>query len=269
MNTELLTYKAYLINIKKGTSYYDRLKVLFEYLESKEIDFITITKEQLAQYFTDKKYSENSINGVLNSCRDYCKFLNIINHSSYEIKQVQPIEREKEFLDLEEIDNALKNMATYNCRLDVDKLKLILYLMFYTLIRKSELIFLKREDVDLVNGEIKIYEEKSKKENIVPFPEKLIPLFAKYFNTEPEQTINCFNITQGQIDYLFRNVISKYVGRSVSPHHTRHAGIRYLGTKIPLPDIQKMAGHKNIMTTLSYMSGSKKTRKDSYRKNIG
>jgi len=269
MNTELLTYKTYLINIKKSTSYYDRLKVLFEYLESKGIDFITITKEQLAQFFTDQKYSENSINGVLNSCRDYCKFLNVINHSCYEIKQVQTIQKEKEFLDLDEINLALKSMATYNNRLDTNKIKLILYLMFYTAIRKSELVLLKRADIDLVNGEIKIYEKKSKRENIIPFPEKLIPMFANYFNSEPEEVENCFNITVGQIDYLFIYVISKHIGHHVSAHHTRHAGIRYLMTKLPGPDVQKIAGHKSILTTMAYAEGNKKTRKDTYRKNVG
>jgi len=269
MNEALERYKTYLINIKRSLIYHQYMDVFFKYLEEKNLAFETITKEQLAQYFTDKTYSENSINTLLNSCRDYCKFLNIQNHASAEIKQIQTIQKEKEFLDLEEIDKALKYMATYNERLDVDKIKLILYLMFYTAIRKSELILLKRADVDLVNGEIKIYEKKSKKENIIPFPEKLIPMFVAYFNSEPEEKENCFNITQGRIDYLFRFVISKHIGKQVSAHHTRHAGIRYLISKLPATDVQKIAGHKSILTTLSYAIGNKKTRKESYRKAIG
>src|SRR5574343_1365582 len=106
MNENLERYRTYLINTKRSLVYYNYVKPLCAYLEEKQLQFETITKEQLAQFFTDKEYSENSINTLLNSCRDYCKFLNLENHACKEIKQVQPVQKEKEFLDMNEIDEA-------------------------------------------------------------------------------------------------------------------------------------------------------------------
>lgn len=268
MNEKLEKYKTYLTNLKKSLVYYNFLVPLFDYLKEKNLEFETITKEQLAQYFTDKQYSENSINNVIKSCRNYAKFLQIEKHSCFEIKMLEVIKREIEVIELEDIQKAVKYIATYNSRLNANKIEIVLYLMFYTLIRKSELLFLKREDFDLVNSEIKIYEKKTKQENTVDFPEKFTPKIVAYFNSEPEKN-NAFNITEPEINYLFREVMSKALGKKVKPHLTRHGGIRYLLEKLPPQDVQNIAGHKNIMTTLQYGKVNRKTRKENYRKKIG
>ena len=268
MKTKLNEYKTYLINIKRSLVYYNFLILLAEYLEEKNLTFETLTKEQMAQYFTDKKYSSNSINNVIKSCRNYCKFLKIEQHPCFEIKMLEVIKREIEVLELEDIQKTIKYIATYNSRLNANKIEVILYLMFYSLLRKGELILLKRENFDLVNSEVKIYEEKTKRENTVDFPEKLTPKIIAYFNSEPEET-NAFNITEAEINYLFRVVMSKALNKKVKPHLTRHGGIRYLLEKLPPQDVQDIAGHKNIMTTLQYGKVNRKTRKENYRKKIG
>ena len=54
MNTQLETYKNYLQNIKKSLVYYNYLCPFFEYLEKNNLDFLTITKDQIAVYFNTK-----------------------------------------------------------------------------------------------------------------------------------------------------------------------------------------------------------------------
>jgi integrase len=181
---------------------------------------------------------------------------------------LEVIKREIEVIELEDIQKTIRYIATYNSRLNANKIEIILYLMFYTLMRKSEILSLKRLDFDLVNSEIKIYEKKTKQENTVDFPEKFTPKIIAYFNSEPEEN-NALNITEPEINYLFRGVMSKALGKKVKPHLTRHGGIRYLLEKLPPQDVQDIAGHKNIKTTLQYGKVNRKTRKENYRKKIG
>ena len=268
MKTQLEIYKTYLVNIKRSLVYYNYLIPLSEYLQEKNLTFEVLTKEQLAQYFTDKNYSPNSINDVIKSCRDYIKFLKIEKHPCQEIRMLEIARKEIEVIDLKDIEKVVKNIATYNSRLNASQIEIILYLMFYTIIRKSELLSLKRVDIDLVNGEMKIYEQKTKQENIIDFPLHLIPKMIAYFNSEPEGD-NAFNITFAQINYLFRGVMTKILGKKCKPHLTRHGGIRYLLSKIPPQDVQSMAGHKDIRTTLQYGIVNREERKKTYRQKIG
>ena len=253
MNQKLNEYKTYLTNLHKSLVYYNYLNVLLPYLEEKNLQFETLTKEQLAQYFSDKNYKPNSIDNVIKSCRDYCKFLGLINHSVFEMKQLDKPKRLPEYLTLEEIDKTIKNVATYNSRLSSDKIAIILYFLFYTGIRKSELLNLKREDIDLVNCAVKIYEPKTKQEKIIYFPTKLIKKLTDLFNGNSEEK-NAFNITKSQINYLFRAIMTKYLGKKVKPHLTRHGGARYMLEKgVPITVVQRILGHKSIYTTLQYL----------------
>lgn len=268
MKTKLETYKTYLIGMKKSLVYYDILNPFITYLGENNIDFNTITKDQIAHYFTIKEYKARSINLLISAIKDFCKYLNIAEHIIYRMKLVQIEHKEKEVLELEDIKNAIKYLVTYNNRLNIQKMEVILYLMFYTLIRKSELILLKREDIDLVNGEMKICEKKTKRENVVDFPMDLISKMVSYFNSEEEKD-NAFNITEAEINYLFR-VISKYLDKKVTPHYTRGGGIRYLMEKGIIPqDVQAIAGHKNIKTTLQYGKANREQRKKVFRQRIG
>jgi len=269
MKEQLNNYKTYLTGIQKSMVYYDILNPFITYLGENNIDFNTITKDQIAHYFTIKEYKARSINLLISAIKDFCKYLNITEHIIYRMKLLQIEHKEKEVLELEDIKNAIKYLVTYNNRLDIQKMEVILYLMFYTLIRKSELILLKREDIDLVNGEMKICEKKTKRENVVDFPMDLIPKIVSYFNSEPEEKINAFNITEVEINYLFR-VISKYLNKRVTPHFTRGGGIRHLLSKGIIPqDVQEIAGHKNIKTTMQYGRANREQRKKIFRQKIG
>jgi len=54
MKEQLNNYKTYLTGIQKSMVYYDILNPFITYLGENNIDFITITKDDIAKYFTIK-----------------------------------------------------------------------------------------------------------------------------------------------------------------------------------------------------------------------
>jgi len=268
MNNKLEEYKIYLLNINRSLVYYNYLRPLFNYLEINNKDFFTLNKDELANYFAEKKYKPNAINSFLNACRDFCRYMNISEHACFQIKSVQVPDREVEYITLEEINKVINHLATYSKRLSADKAEIVLYFMFYTGVRKSEILNLKRENIDLVNCRVKLYEEKVKQENVVPFPNTIVNKMIVYFDNNKEE-INAFNITLAQINYLFRVIMSNILGRKIKPHLSRHGGGRYLQEKgISVAVVQKILGHKNINTTLKYLKPDQKMIEDEYRKKI-
>lgn len=269
MKKQLETYKTYLLNIKRSLVYYNFLIPLAGYLQEKNLQFETITKEQLAQYFSDKKYNPNSINNVIKSSRDYAKFLKIEKHSCFEIKLLEIERKLPKYITYEELLQGIKYYATYSNRgMSSLKCNAILKFLFFTGIRKGELLFLKREKIDLTNCLVAIWGQKSKTERIVYFPDKILKDLTDYFNSEEEKN-NAFNISLSEINYLAKK-IGKYLNKSISTHTFRHSAGRYMIEKNVSPLIlQRILGHSSLQTTLIYACPDDKMAQDIYKKQIG
>ena len=269
MKTQLETYKTYLQNIKRSLVYYNYLCPLFNYLQEKNLTFETLTKELLAQYFTDKKYSENAINNVIKSCRDYAKFLKIEKHSSFEIKMLEVMRKERQYITYDELLQGIKYYATYSKRgINSNKCSVILKFCFFTSIRKSELFTLKRDKIDLTNCSALVLGIKDKAERLVYFPNSFVKELIDYFNSEPEEINNIFNITPAEFNYLTRK-IGKYINKKVTPHTLRHSGGKYMVKKNINPiTMQRIMGHNSLQTTLIYCAIDDKQAEENYHNQI-
>jgi integrase/recombinase XerD len=269
MNEQLTIYKTYLENIKRSNVYYNYMKVLFDYLSIKQIPFETLTKEQLGEMFKEKNYSSNAINNFIKAGRDYCRFLKKEQNPFIEIKLLEVEHKLRVYITLDDIKSAVRDMATNNELLPVNKIEVVLYLLFYTVMRKGELYGLKRSDFDMEKCLLKKYAEKTKEEMLIPFPIKFKEKLINYFNSEKEE-INAFNLKKGNLEYWFRGVISKYLEKKLSPHTVRHGGAKYLLEKgVPITVVQKMLGHSSIQTTLIYLEADQKMIEKTYRDKIG
>jgi integrase len=263
---KLEDFKTYLINLQQSTVYFNYMKKVFDYLEEKNIKFEELNKEQLADLFS--RYKANSINLFINSGKAYCRFLEIDAHVFFTMKTLKPEKRLATYLTIDEIEKAVRQIATYNSRLNSSKAEIVILVMFYLGLRKSEIINLKREAFDLVNSKVNIYAEKTKEEKLLPFPEKLLKKLIAYFNSEAE-TINAFNITEAEINYLFRKVLTKHLGRLISPHQARHGAGRFMAECGINPNvIQRMLGHKDIQTTMNYIMPSQADMERIYKEKI-
>lgn len=268
MMTKLQDYKIYLENIHRSLVYYNYNKILFSYLQATGLKLEELNKEQLAQFFHDKEYKPNSINNFIKSGRDYCRFLNIEKSAFFEIKLLEVEKRLPEYLTLDDIEKAIKYIATYNYRLSSDKIEAMLYFMFFTGVRKSEVLNLKRECFDFEKLLVKIYSPKTKEEKLIPFPNRIKKKLENYFKSEEEKE-NAFNINQSQLDYLFQDIMTKHLGKKCKAHLTRHGGFRYLLEKgIPVTIVQRIAGHKSVFTTLQYLSPDQEMIERIYKEKI-
>lgn len=142
------------------------------------------------------------------------------------------------------------------------KRDLILLKCFYYLgLRNSELQKMLIEDVDLINGVIKIVQGKGEKDRYVPMP----PGFTRELKEWVGQRSGyLFQGRSGEAGLLsdrhIRRLVKKYAKltnvrkyEEIHPHTLRHSYATHLQNRgIPLNIIQDMLGHERLETTRIY-----------------
>lgn len=135
--------------------------------------------------------------------------------------------------------------------------------LFSTGMRISELCSLKKESINLVEGEILIY-GKGAKERIIQIPdEHLRELLCKYHDRNKDKIreqeyffLN--NYGRPLADQSVRNMINKYTNKAgisqhITPHMFRHTfATGLLDSDVNLRVIQNLLGHSSIQTTEIY-----------------
>lgn len=244
-------YKNYLISnclaqntIKKYT---DSIRDLLE-----KIKIENLTKETLSTYFIELRKTQKgtSINIYKSAVRSFLIFLE-------KDKNIVPLdekipERLPEFITKEYLENNVIPVIE-SVSPNPTKMKAILYFMFYTGLRASEIVLMKRSNIDLKKRIIKFYMPKVKKERLGLITSKKASMFIQdYFSLEPE-TINAFNINLDNLKQWFNNYKCYFKDINFHPHLLRHSFATYcLKIGIRLTDIKELMGHKSIETTMIY-----------------
>ncbi len=168
-------------------------------------------------------------------------------------KEIEVPRKEKKLpnvLSKEEIKSLIENSET-------SKSKLIISMLYSTGLRVSELVNLKREDINLNEKIGWVRKGKGKKDRIFILPDKLIeqlrPFMLKHSNYNylfsKEKPLTTRNI-QKIVKYAsFKSEFNK----KITPHTLRHSFATHLlesGTDIRY--IQELLGHSNLSTTQIY-----------------
>lgn len=268
MFEKLEAYKQYLINMNLSDTYYVYLKILFKYMQENNIKWEELNKDNFTTFIKAHNYSYSATNIHVKAGRNFCKYLGQTDSVFFHIPLLREPQKIPKYITKEELDSAIRNIVTYNSRLSMLKVNALLSLLFYSALSKKELVDLKRKDFDFEEKIVKSYRTKTKTETIHYYPEEVRDKIKRYFESEPEVK-NAFNTDISGIDYLF-GVISKYLGRKISPHQARHGGARYMHDNgLSLANIQLILGHRNITTTLRYVQADEKGARIEYRKKIG
>lgn len=121
-------------------------------------------------------------------------------------------------------------------------------------LRVSEVVNLKIEDIDSKRMLINIRNAKGRKDRIVVLSPTLLQTLRDYVR-EFRPTTFLFN---GQFDLQYSStscnaIVKKYLGKTYHFHTLRHSGATtMLENGVDLSIIQKLLGHGNIKTTMTY-----------------
>jgi len=244
-------YKNHLISDCKSQntirSYIDSIRELL-----KKIKIENLTKETLSNYFLElkKTQSAKSINKYKSGIRSFLKFLE--KDKNIVPKDEKIPERLPEFITEEYLENNVIPVIE-SVSPNPIKMKAILYFMFYTGLRVSEVVLMKRKNIDLKKRIHKFYIQKGKKERLGLITSKKASIFIQhYFSIEPE-TKNAFNMNYYALKQWFKNYKCYFKDINFKPHLFRHSFATYCRKiGMPLEDIKELMGHSNIQTTMIY-----------------
>ena len=145
--------------------------------------------------------------------------------------------------------------------------RLILELFYQTGMRRSELIQLKSDDVDIVQKQIKVL-GKRKKERFIPLSDSLLTKIQEYLTIRDGQFSKeesfLFLTEKGKAFYdkLVYNLVNSYLSsistkQKKSPHMLRHSFATHLLNRgADLNTVKELLGHSNLAATQVYTHGS-------------
>jgi len=263
MVENITNFKNWLIVHNQSTTIYaDRLR---EFLNNGQ----DITEDNINTYIVAKKaenLAEETLNGYIKAIHAYLRFTkqdNIkLNYFEVPYKFVDFITLE--FLE-EQIIPLIPDLFNTSKHLQV---KTVLYFMFYSGLRKSEVENLQRKNFDFPNKQLNAYIAKQKTERLLPLNNRIIEIVNIYFNSILE-TKNAFNIAKGGIDYIFSLLKPNFPDIKLRPHLLRHSYAMHLQRNgFSTKEIQYMLGHKNIITTSRYERADDRLIREKFNKNI-
>ncbi len=173
--------------------------------------------------------------------KDYSEYVDIVKH-----KDRNPNKRDREKFTKAEIDRLWKASD--------DKYYQIVLMLIYSGVRISEILNLKREDVNLNEQYFDV--KLSKTDNgirRVPIADKVLPFFKNWYNDgESEYLLH----TENGNKFDYRNYYDSYftplmvnLNMDHTPHCTRHTCISMLAeAQVDQTTIKKIVGHSGAMT---------------------
>ena len=156
--------------------------------------------------------------------------------------------------------------------------KLILQILYFTGIRKAELIALKDSDIDRMNSQIKVF-GKGSKQRIIPVNNLLVNDLKSY--TDKKKELNIYNehhhffVTENGMAFdpkQVYNIVKKYLSQITtiekkSPHILRHTFATHLmNNGAELNAVKELLGHASLAATQIYTHNSIEKLKDVYKK---
>ncbi len=248
---------------------------LEDFVKSVSFDH-NITSDEIENYIRDlfqKGFKTSSIKRKMSALKQFFKFLyseEIISENPMTfISQPKKVRSLPKIITEEEIEllrESTKYLSTYEEQIRMD---LILYLLYGSGLRVSELISLKHNS--FVESKFIRLIGKGRKERIVPIASKVIELLSVWReickdsiwlfpSSNPQK-----HITRQRIFQLIKQVtnLSGIDRNKISPHVLRHAfATHILDHGADLLSVKKMLGHQDISTTEIYTHVSRSKLKE-------
>lgn len=261
-------------------SYKSDLRIFLKYLQDRNVSYQTLTHEEITNFLwylkTDKKLKARSIYRMIESVRQYYKFLiseNVITTDPTVYLTVPKIPINlPDVLNKQEVDKLLNSIN------DEDDLSIrnraMLELLYATGLRVSELINIKFSDININEKFVKIM-GKGKKERLIPFGETAKLYIKRYLKIRKDKDTETVFLTRlgkgiSRVEFWrqLKNIAVKAgLIQKVKPHTLRHSfATHLLSAGADIRFVQEMLGHSSISTTQIYTHVSKEYLKEQHTK---
>ena len=271
------TVSAYEGDLRQFAEYIEKI------LEVTELEKVTAgdIRTWILTLLEDDKLSARSVNRKMSALRDYYRFelkAGRVKHNPMDGIQ-GPKFREKlpEYVEQKDMEK-LFSVELFGDNFEGRRDRLILELFYATGMRLSELLNIKRLDLDLYNSSVKVLGKRNK-ERIIPFGNRMRELLTKYLeyyveNIAPEnENFYIFVAANGRQLYpkaVYR-IVRKYLDMVTtidkrSPHVIRHTfATHMLNRGADLNAIKEILGHSSLAATQVYTHNSMEQLKSIYK----
>lgn len=235
----------------------------------------TFTTKQLRKYFfylREKGLKKTTVLVRYKALKAFAKWMIIIDKSLKispfdDIFKPIPDKTLPEFFSLEESQLIIEAIEGYPWKTKFLKYrnKLIIYLLLFCGLRKSEMLNLMINDIDLNLKTIRINKGKGNKDRIIKIHPSLEIAFKRYLNVRGKSQINKLLLSSYRRDQPFSdtglkrlmNLIERQTGIHSYPHKMRHTfATLMLHGGANLEVIRQMLGHTKLSTTARYLHAS-------------
>ena len=281
--TDFLTkFETYLLTEKRVSSntlsaYKQDLDQFFSYLEKKEVPFSDVSAEILKQFvyfLKDTALSARSMARKISTLKSFFSYLNrTFQMPNYARELIFPsLEKRLPSAITEQEIESLLAVADNDTTPLGERNKIMLYLLYVSGMRISEMTELRITDIHFDTGYITL-NGKGSKERMIPLPQSMLAALKNYSMTT-HRTLLMRKKKALTTDYLFPvvyggvikpisrqslwiilNNLWKKTGikRSISPHVLRHSLATHLLKRgADLRSLQLLLGHETISTVQVY-----------------
>ena len=226
-----------------------------------------LTEEGIRKFRIDlnrqpfKKITQNYHIIALRSFLKYLAKRDIKALAPEKLELAKQEDREVSFLEEDELEKFLKSPEDLRD-------KAILETLFSTGLRVSELISLKRTEIDFNRGEFTV-RGKGSKLRVVFLSDSAVKAIEAYLEKRTDIEPELFPFTVRTVQRIVRKyaIKSGIVGKKVSPHSLRHSyATDLLRNGADIRSVQTMLGHSSITTTQIYTHVTDKQLRETHKK---
>ena len=269
----LMLFKEWLVEegkaVKTIESYTTDVRLFQNYLLEKDVDSeVLLTRFLFVQYrehLLTQNLSVTTINKKVNSLKVFNDWLLekgyvdalYIKLKKDKVKVATGSEAEVSVLTEQQVQQFL-----FHLEKESERNKLIGYLLLYTGVRVSELVSIKRADIDPI-GAVMMVRGKGGKLREVPLRQDLLEhlrVYQKGERAEHKHNDSQFLLLSQRTAKMHRDAVrrwlentGKLIGFHIHPHMLRHTFCTVLLRKgVELTTVSKLAGHANVNMTAKY-----------------
>ena len=236
----------------------------------------TLLRSKIEAYITElhKKYKQKTVKRKIASIKAFYQYLeeeermkesNPFTKIRVKFKEVESLPRIIPRNEIEKLLNCMYAIIDHSEKKSTIYRDLtIVEIFFATGARVYEISNLKRQDIDLDNGIIRIFGKGSKERCVQIGNHDILELMKAYYQMNQEVIEQCgffFVNQQGKrfSEQSIRRMIRKYscqagISVHITPHMFRHSVATYLLEEgVDIMYIQKLLGHSSIKTTQIYL----------------